>query len=257
MNRIFSVCFLVLNLGSTAVADSSNILKSSRQVLMEDPLTVVFQNPATLTPAKMRQAIEASAAANAWSIVKESDGRIELTANVRNKHVVAIEISYTAGRYEIRYLRSDNLLYEEQRHRPVILRAIHRNYNVWIRKLADSINTSVALPARIVAARPTSGMVTNTNFAPLKNINNLPYIAGDSDAEHAYKVFLGSPMGRAFAIAPNGAYGWSVVGSGETWSKGGERGDPVENAMRHCNKRGKGQCRLYAVDDAVVWWDEK
>ena len=32
---------------------------------------------------------------------------------------------------------------------------------------------------------------------------------------------------------------------------GGE--DPLRRALNNCNRRGDGACRLYAVDDHVVW----
>jgi hypothetical protein len=32
-----------------------------------------------------------------------------------------------------------------------------------------------------------------------------------------------------------------------------DRFDAVENALDFCNRRGAGECRLYAVDDRVVW----
>ena len=57
-----------------------------------------------------------------------------------------------------------------------------------------------------------------------------------------YKTFLSKPHPRAFAIAPTGAWGWADGGD-----------DPLKRALDNCNRNGRGQCKLYAVDDEVVW----
>jgi len=52
---------------------------------------------------------------------------------------------------------------------------------------------------------------------------------------------------RAFAIAPNGAW---------AWADGGD--DPLQRALNNCNRyrKDKADCRLYSVDDFVVWETE-
>jgi dienelactone hydrolase len=79
-----------------------------------------------------------------------------------------------------------------------------------------------------------------TRFAPIEDAARLPFVR-DTGRE-GYAKFLAQPQPRAFAIAPNGAWGWA---------EGGE--DPLKRALDNCNRRGQGGCRLYAVDDAVVW----
>lgn len=79
-----------------------------------------------------------------------------------------------------------------------------------------------------------------TRFAPIEDATRLPFVR-DTGRE-GYAKFLTQPQPRAFAIAPNGAWGWA---------EGGE--DPLKRALDNCNRRGQGGCRLYAVDDAVVW----
>jgi hypothetical protein len=59
--------------------------------------------------------------------------------------------------------------------------------------------------------------------------------------EGAYRRFLDAKLPRAFAIGPNGAAGWA---SGD-WALG--------RALGSCQRRGGERCRLYAVDDDVVW----
>lgn len=99
--------------------------------------------------------------------------------------------------------------------------------------------TAVVLPqfASSVALMPTP---PNSNFAALDDESKLPFV---KDAGRAgYKNFLNKQYPRAFALGPSGAWGWAEMGS-----------DPLKRALDNCNKNGQGQCRLYAVDDIVVW----
>lgn len=79
-----------------------------------------------------------------------------------------------------------------------------------------------------------------TDFAPVDKLEALPYVK--ETGRKGYAEFLTKDSPRAFAVAPSGAWGWA---------NGGD--DPLKRALDNCNKNGKGACRLYAVDDAVVW----
>jgi dienelactone hydrolase len=79
-----------------------------------------------------------------------------------------------------------------------------------------------------------------TDFAALEDATKLPHVKDTGRA--GYAVYLTKPLPRAFAIAPSGAW---------AWANGGE--DPIRRAMDSCNRNGKGLCKLYSVDDYVVW----
>lgn len=79
-----------------------------------------------------------------------------------------------------------------------------------------------------------------TDFAPLDKLESVPYVR--ETGKKGYTTFLTKDLPRAFAVAPSGAWGWASGGD-----------DPVRRALDNCNKHGKGACKLYAVDDAVVW----
>lgn len=79
-----------------------------------------------------------------------------------------------------------------------------------------------------------------SGHAALADLERLPHVRTTGRA--GYETFLASPLPRAFAIAPNGAWGWAT---------GGE--DPLQRALDFCNQRGRSACQLYAVDEAVVW----
>jgi len=90
-------------------------------------------------------------------------------------------------------------------------------------------------------ANPSSVPVPpRTDFAPLYTLESVPYLKEKGKA--GYAAFLTKDFPRAFALAPNGA--WASA-SGDT--------DPHKRALDACNQDGQGACKLYAVDDAVVW----
>jgi dienelactone hydrolase len=97
----------------------------------------------------------------------------------------------------------------------------------------DIIHPQYARPRGLSAPLPT-------NFAALQDVEALPHVI--DSGRKAYKVFLTRPFLRAFAIGPDGSWGWA---------NGGE--DPLQRALTNCERKGKGGCRLYAVDEAVVW----
>ena len=61
----------------------------------------------------------------------------------------------------------------------------------------------------------------------------------------AYLRFLASTPPRAFALDAQGFTGFAF---------GGE--DPLKRAIEFCNRKGKGDCKLYAVDNDVVWLED-
>jgi dienelactone hydrolase len=81
-----------------------------------------------------------------------------------------------------------------------------------------------------------------SHYADLTDLQALPYLnaIGDGKGVAYYQQFLNKPLPRALAIG--------VHGAGE--ASGGF--DPMLWAMRHCQRVTTG-CRLYAVNDEVVW----
>ncbi len=75
-------------------------------------------------------------------------------------------------------------------------------------------------------------------FAKIDEADKLP--ANPSANEGVYRKFLESKPPRAFAIGPNNAVGWATG----DWAMG--------KALGFCARRGEA-CKLYAVDDDVVW----
>jgi dienelactone hydrolase len=95
-----------------------------------------------------------------------------------------------------------------------------------------------AVDNEVVWVRPAS-MPPATDFAPLNDQNAVPYL--DKEGRQAYLRFLKMDKPRAFVIAPNGSA--ASVSGGD---------DSAARAMKICARKYKG-CRLYAVDNNVVW----
>lgn len=81
----------------------------------------------------------------------------------------------------------------------------------------------------------------DTGFAALADTSALPGVR--PAAREGYAGFLAAEPPKAFAIGPNGAWAWR---SGVA--------DAMKQALQRCASHANGAaCRLYAVDDRVVW----
>jgi PQQ-dependent catabolism-associated CXXCW motif protein len=80
--------------------------------------------------------------------------------------------------------------------------------------------------------------------ADVRDVNEVLKLVGDKGRE-TYEKFLAAEHARAFAISGKGAYGWS--------SKHPDRAKAAAVALYHCNKLAKNVCRLYAMNDDVVF----
>jgi dienelactone hydrolase len=78
-----------------------------------------------------------------------------------------------------------------------------------------------------------------TGFADVADLNKVPISA--DNVQKLYTRFLSSPVPRAFAIGPNGAAGFAYG----DWAIG--------RALGFCQARRGAPCKLYAVDQKVVW----
>lgn len=95
-----------------------------------------------------------------------------------------------------------------------------------------------AVDDNVTWVRPTAAPIA-TNFASIKDSSAVPYL---SDAgRKGYQKYLTLRKPKAFVVAPDGAWTYSSLAD-----------DPLMAAVDSCNKNHKG-CRLYAIDEQVVW----
>ena len=239
MSCLVRLCTLALLLSQGLVAHAEPYnLGAFRVAVMDDPWRIEFQGGAKqVTRQDIEQAVKIVGATRGWKVANPTEGRMELT-NVIREHTISIELTYDATGYGIRYLQSTHLLYEERG--GGTLRLIHGNYNGWIKDLVAGINAGLGVPVQ-----------TTIGFAPLEKAGAVPFLR--EKGRDAYREFLSRPTPRAFAIAPNGA--WASSSRSAPGSR--QQVDVVGFAMESCNRRGNGECKLYALDDRVVWRSER
>jgi hypothetical protein len=108
---------------------------------------------------------------------------------------------------------------------------------------------SVGPRLRWLAERPLKDW-----FQPGNETTGVPPVAplsllGDR-GKNAYREYQSKPSPRAFVISSGGAGQYAV---GTTPKDATLPSDPAARALALCNRRGLADCRLYAVDDRVVW----
>ena len=77
-------------------------------------------------------------------------------------------------------------------------------------------------------------------LAEIGEVEKIPFLT--DSMRKAYSLFLEKPFPRAFAISETKNYGWEYGGD-----------DPLVSALSRCEKKASAKCKLYAVDDYVVW----
>lgn len=102
----------------------------------------------------------------------------------------------------------------------------------------------LGMPTDTILALDNEVKIPKTEFAAIDNVDAIPYLRGK--AREQYKVFLTKSYPRAFAVSPTGAWSWAEDGD-----------DPVEQALADCQKNSSQPCKLYAVDNHVVWADDQ
>lgn len=101
------------------------------------------------------------------------------------------------------------------------------------------------LPTEVVVTLPPGpadiAMPPASDFAGVDDVVAVP-LRSDR-AREGYRTWLRQPTPRAFAIQPDSG-AWGSAWGGAT---------PRARALASCEKQGRGSCRLYAVDEEVVW----
>jgi hypothetical protein len=229
-----------LTLSSSAIAQTTSLDLGDRRLdAIDDPVKIEFRSGgAPPGIERIGQAVEKVGVRLDWEVTPKGAGLWELTREVAGKHRAKVALLCDAAGCAINYVGSFNLRYRDRKQSGALVRAIHQNYNLWIHELANGLVRAVGGPARI-----TYG------FAPLADVEAVPHVR--DNGRDAYRNFLARPKPRAFAIAENGA--WGAAAPAEGTYAATRFFDSVKRAMERCEIRGAGTCRLYAVDDRVVW----
>lgn len=98
----------------------------------------------------------------------------------------------------------------------------------------------IGMPTQQVIALVDDNRIPKTDFATLDDVNAVPYLR--NSGRDAYRTFLNKSLPRAFAVSETGAWSWAEDGD-----------DPAAQALTNCEKHSPVPCKLYAVDQDVVW----
>jgi hypothetical protein len=79
------------------------IARTPVPIINYDNISVATSSGKTLQLEQVKQAIQSAAGAKAWSIAFQADGKLLATRNERNKHIIVVEIAYSADKYSLQY----------------------------------------------------------------------------------------------------------------------------------------------------------
>ncbi len=214
-------------------------LGDRRLDVIEDPVRIAFAPGGPERGERIFESVEKVARQRGWQVRPGGTGQWELEREEANKHRATVTVLCDSASCTINYKDSLNLLYRDRKQSGAPLRAIHKTYNIWMRDLASSL-----------AAAAGGRRNITYGFAPLADFEAVPHVR--DNGRKAYQDFLARPKPRAFAVAENGAWGYSAPERNPSYTLA-KNLDVVARAMERCERRGAGTCRLYAVDDRVVW----
>lgn len=107
---------------------------------------------------------------------------------------------------------------------------------------AERFLRQIGMPTAEVVAIAEDPPIPRTDFAAIHDIDSVPFLHERGRA--GYRAFLSKSTPRAFAVSPSGAWSWAEEGE-----------DPVGRVLSACQANSRQPCKLYAVDDYVVWND--
>jgi dienelactone hydrolase len=98
----------------------------------------------------------------------------------------------------------------------------------------------LGMPTEEVVAIAEDAPIPRTDFAAVGDIDSVPFLR--ERGREAYRAFLAKSTPRAFAVSASGAWSWAEEGE-----------DPAGRVLKACQANSQQPCKLYAVDDYVVW----
>ncbi|MES2760172.1 MAG: CocE/NonD family hydrolase [Pseudomonadota bacterium] len=113
---------------------------------------------------------------------------------------------------------------------------------VWWQE-AEQFLKQIGMPTEVRYAVVPQPTLPKSDFARLDDVDAVPFMG--EHGRRAYREYLSKMSPRAFAVSPNGAWCWAEEGE-----------DPDRRALATCEKKGGQPCKLYSVDEQVVWHAE-
>ena len=108
--------------------------------LVEPDRVVLVAGQSALTPDQVKQAILRGSAKLGWTVASDEPGKLRLKYNKQNKHEVVVDVSYDNAGFQVRYVNSVNMKYEQVNG----VAHIHPFYNTWVSNLSRAISSEVS-----------------------------------------------------------------------------------------------------------------
>ena len=108
--------------------------------LVEPDRVVLVAGQSALTPDQVKQAIVRGSAKLGWTVASDEPGKLRLKYNKQNKHEVVVDVSYDNAGFQVRYVNSGNMKYEQVNG----VAHIHPFYNTWVSNLSRAISSEVS-----------------------------------------------------------------------------------------------------------------
>jgi len=110
---------------------------------------------------------------------------------------------------------------------------------VWLADTMEFLDR-IGMPTKVIYKVPEPPMPQPTNFAKVDDVESVPFLS--ENGKRAYADYLTKMTPRAFAVSSSGAWCWAEEGE-----------DPEARALATCSAKSDKPCRLYSVDEHVVW----
>jgi dienelactone hydrolase len=112
-------------------------------------------------------------------------------------------------------------------------------YKVWLGD-TEKFLQQVGMPTKILYDVPEMPAPAETKFARIDDVESVPFLS--ENGRKAYREYLSKLTPRAFALSSSGAWCWAEEGE-----------DPGSRALATCSAKSSEPCKLYSVDERVVW----
>lgn len=134
----------ILRLAALAVAFAALTAhaRNSVPIVNHEAVPAVRASGQPASADQIRAAMQAAGTARGWQITPAGAGKAVAVLNVRGKHMVSADVSYSSGRYSIKYRDSSNMNYEPGEGAG----RIHPKYNMWVQTLIDDTRIQLSRP---------------------------------------------------------------------------------------------------------------
>lgn len=115
--------------------------RGSVPIVNRDDVVAVRSNGLPASAAAIRTAFLTAGQARGWVIAVSQPGKLLATLDVRGKHTVSADVTYSEGKYSVRYRDSVNMNYGPGTDGSGV---IHPHYNKWVDTLVQDVRIELA-----------------------------------------------------------------------------------------------------------------